>query len=100
MLTVKFLYGTRVITIFYLAKKKISYGKFLYYDSFSTIAWIFGIGAVGYFVGLGVAWVLKVVKGIQWAVTLLIAALALFYLIQKFISKELIQKEKKLEKFK
>jgi membrane protein DedA with SNARE-associated domain len=98
LVTVKFLYGTRVITIFYLAKEKISYKKFLLYDSISTIFWLFGMGFVGYLVGLGVNWILHVVKNIQLAITFMIVILALFYLVQKLINKGLFKEEKILEK--
>jgi membrane protein DedA with SNARE-associated domain len=98
LVTVKFLYGTRVITIFYLAKEKMNYKKFLYYDSISTIFWLFGMGFVGYLVGLGVSWILNVVKNVQVAITFILFALAIIYLFQKLINKTLFKKEKLLEK--
>lgn len=98
LVTVKFLYGTRVITIFYLSKKKMKYRKFLIYDSLSTIIWIFGMGFIGYLVGLGVGWLWHVVKSIQLAITFMLVIFALFYFIQKLINKELFVEEKKLER--
>jgi membrane protein DedA with SNARE-associated domain len=98
LLTVKFLYGTRIITIFYLAKEKMTYKKFLFYDTFSTIFWIFGMGFIGYLIGLGFSWILRVFKSVQLAITLLLFCFALIYIIQKFINFELFKDKKKIEK--
>ena len=83
---VKFLYGTRVITIIYLVKKKLKLRKFIEYNALALILWVFFMTAVGYLVGLGFAFVANVVKNIELAITLLIVLFILFNLLQRRIN--------------
>ena len=103
MLQIILITGTRKgigrnLAEYYLAKEKISYKKFLLYDSLSTVIWIFGMGFVGYLVGIGLKWIVHVVKDIQLATTFVIGILVLFYIIQKLVNKGLFKEEKILEK--
>jgi membrane protein DedA with SNARE-associated domain len=82
---VKYLYGTRVITIFYLVKEKISYRKFVYYDFISTLFWIIGIGFFGWLIGKGFV-LIKTFKDMQLAVTVLLLFFAVFYVFQREIN--------------
>jgi membrane protein DedA with SNARE-associated domain len=82
---VKYLYGTRVITILYLVKEKISYRKFIYYDFVSTFFWIIGVGFLGWLIGRGFV-LLKTFENMQLAVTALLLFFALFYIFQREIN--------------
>ncbi len=97
---VKYLYGTRVITILYLVKEKISYRKFLYYDFISTFFWIIGVGLLGFLIGKGFV-LLKTFENLQMAITALLLFFALFYIFQREINylienKLRISKKKKI----
>jgi len=83
---VKYLYGTRVITIFYLAKEKIGYKKFIYYDFISTLFWVLGIGLIGYLVGLGFVWIQTAFKNIQLTILAVIIIFLLFSWLQRTIN--------------
>jgi len=83
---VKYLYGTRVITIFYLAKEKIGYKKFIYYDFISTLFWVLGVGLIGYLVGLGFVWIQTAFKNIQLTILALIIIFILFGWLQRAIN--------------
>jgi membrane protein DedA with SNARE-associated domain len=93
---VKYLYGTRVITILYLAKEKIRYKQFLYYDLVSTFFWIIGVGFLGWLIGEGFV-LLKTFENMQIAFTALIVFFALFYTFQREIN-YLIEKKLKLRR--
>ena len=94
---VKFLYGTRVITTLYLAKKKIGFGKFLYYNCFATILWIIFMGGIGYLAAIGFDWVYKTVENVRIALTLLVVAFIVFNLGRIILNKWLDIKEESLE---
>ena len=94
---VKFLYGTRVITTLYLAKKKIGFGKFLYYNCFATILWIIFMGGIGYLAAIGFAWVYKTVENLQIALTILVVGFIIFNLAQKGFNRLLDVEEESLE---
>lgn len=93
---VKYLYGTRVITIIYLAKEHIGFKKFLKYDLLSSIFWIAGVGAVGVLAGMGFVWIETTFKNMQLAVTVLIIFFAAVKLIQQNINAK-IEKIRKSE---
>ena len=92
---VKYLYGARVITIFYLAEKKIGYKKFFIYNLLGTFLWVLGVGAIGYLTGIGLSFVLKAFKSLELTITLLILFFIVFHQIQKIINKK-IEKDKKI----
>ncbi len=87
---VKYLYGTRVITIIYLAKQKIGYKKFLFYDFISTFGWVIGMGFIGWLVGVGFI-VLRTAKNIQLGIAAVIIFFILLNLAQKKLNGKLEQ---------
>jgi membrane protein DedA with SNARE-associated domain len=93
---VKFLYGTRVIMIIYLAKQKIGYRKFFLYDLFATLFWVAGVGLVGYLIGLGFMMV-KTFKNLQFAVTAFVLFIAIYFILEKNLRAFV---ENKAEKYK
>jgi membrane protein DedA with SNARE-associated domain len=86
---VKMLYGTRVITIFYIAKEKIKFMKFMLANLIATLIWLAVIGGIGVLIGLGFTYILNVFKNIQIAITLLIVAVIIFDLLQKKLNKKI-----------
>jgi len=101
---VKFLYGTRVITIIYMAKEKLKFRKFAVYNIFATLLWIFGVGLVGYFVGLGYVWVKQIFQGVGILLTIIVIFFIAFYFLQREINVKLehirIKMLKKIKKAK
>lgn len=85
---VKYLYGTRVITIIYLAKERIGYKKFAYYDFISTFFWIIGVGFIGWLVGVGFM-AIKTFKNIQLAITVLVIFFLLLNLLQRWVNEKI-----------
>src|SRR3989344_7628269 len=54
LLFIKFLYGTRILTIIYLSIRKIHFGRFLIFNTVGTILWLFVMIGVGWLVGQGI----------------------------------------------
>lgn len=88
---VKFLYGTRVLTLIYFSHKKhkLNFLKFFYYNSIALVLWVAFMATVGYLVALGFNFVLNAVKSIELALTLLVVFFILLNIIQRQINKKL-----------
>ncbi len=89
LIVTKFLYGTRILTILYVGLKKLPFRKFLLYDGIATIFWIIAMSGIGYATGKGFQIVIQVFKNVQLGLTLLVVAIILFILLQKWINKKL-----------
>lgn len=85
----KFLYGTRVITVFYLAERKMKLLQFIKYNAVALILWVAAMGTIGYLVAKGFTFLVYTVKNVQLALTLLIIFFVLFSILQKKINKML-----------
>ena len=92
LLLAKYIYGTRILTIFYVSLKELAFGKFLVYSSISAVCWIIPICTIGWLAGKGFEMVLTIFKNVQLAVTFLVVLVVLFYVIQRVIKRWLIQK--------
>lgn len=86
---VKMLYGTRVITLFYIAKEKVPFKKFMISNLIATFVWLIVIGGFGILIGLGFGYVRNVLKSIQLAIILVIVLIIIFDLIQIKVNEEL-----------
>lgn len=88
---VKFLYGTRVITVLYLSHKKpkLNLSKFIAYNSIALLAWIAFMGTIGYLVAIGFSFIWHFFKSLELAVSVLIILFIIINFIQKLISKEI-----------
>jgi membrane protein DedA with SNARE-associated domain len=89
LLYIKFLYGTRVLTIMYLSLKKIPVRKFLLFDLLGTIIWLFTIMGLSWGVSLGIRAVTNEVRYIGYLLLLAVAIIIIFYLISQWIKKKL-----------
>ena len=86
----KFLYGTRIITAIYVGlNKRLKFGRFLLYDSISTIIWLTSMIAIGWLAGKGVEWIVHLYKSLGLALTILIGLVILFVLLEKKLNKKI-----------
>ena len=90
LLFTKFLYGTRLITIMYLSREKMTFLKFSFYNAIVTFIWTAVIVPLGWFAGKGVTIIIEVLKNVQLAIIALIIFAIGFYLIRVWINKRLI----------
>ena len=92
LLLAKYIYGTRILTIFYVSLKELAFGKFLIYSSVTTVLWIIPICTIGWLAGMGFDMVLTMFRNVQLALAFLLVLVVLFYVIQRVIKRWLIQK--------
>lgn len=81
LLFIKFLYGTRILTILYLAHRKMRLATFLLFDTIGTFIWLVAMLGIGWLAGRGVVNILPQAMQFEYAFTLLVAVGLLFKLI-------------------
>ena len=81
LLFIKFLYGTRILTILYLSMQRLRLGTFLLFDLIGTMLWLAVIVSLGYLVGRSVG-IEGVVTSVQKAEVALLLLLALFFVVR------------------
>jgi len=95
---VKPLYGTRIITILYLANKKIGVWRFMRCNALALMFWALYMGGLGYLVAKGFRFIFNTFKSIQLALSLLVLFFILFNIIQKQLNKKIEHLKKKRKK--
>lgn len=82
LLFIKFLYGTRILTILYMSVRKMSYGRFLLFNTIGTIFWLVTMVAIGWLAGKGITNFIPVVARVEY----LLLAVALLIIMYKAVS--------------
>ncbi|RMD67537.1 hypothetical protein D6817_01300 [Candidatus Pacearchaeota archaeon] len=85
----KFLYGTRVLTVFYLRSENIKSARFMAYDSVATLLWLSVLVPAAWLAGKGVSMVLESVKNVQFAIAVSLGVVIVFYFAGKHLIKAL-----------
>jgi membrane protein DedA with SNARE-associated domain len=94
LLLSKFIYGTRVVTIAYLAhSKKIGYAKFIEHDMISSGLWLVFLIPVGWLAGRGFWWVYNVMDSLRLAITFIVIAIVAFVIFEKWVKRRLLGNE-------
>ncbi len=92
LLFIKFLYGTRIITIFYLGSQKLPFRKFLIFNSLGTIIWLIVVVFIGWSLGQGTKFLSVDLNHIEIILSVLILVIIFFKFFSKWITKQIIQK--------
>ena len=92
LLFIKFLYGTRILTIVYLSARKIRPWKFIFFDTLGTIIWLVVMLTVGWLAGRGVSNIISVVDKTEYALLVLVVIIILYRVITVWTEKRLIKK--------
>lgn len=92
LLFIKFLYGTRILTIIYLSMRKVKFSLFLLFDTIGAIIWLFVILGIGWLAGKGIVNMLPLFKKIEYILLVLVIILILFKLGTTWISKKILKK--------
>ncbi len=82
LLFIKFLYGTRILTILYLSMREVRTRDFVGYDAAGTVVWLVVIVSIGWLVGKGVAGAGSTLARLEYT----LAAIAVAVLAVKGIS--------------
>ena len=94
LLITKFLYGTRLIMIFYLARKRLSFRAFLAYDAAVTGIWALVICSLGWWAGRGVSWAAQVFGDLSSVLGVMVIGFVALYALRIWLNKTLIETTK------
>ncbi|MEK7540432.1 MAG: VTT domain-containing protein [Patescibacteria group bacterium] len=92
MLFIKFLYGTRILTIIYLSSVKVRFWTFMLFDLIGTAVWLVVMVGVGWLAGKGLADVLPAVRSVEYLLTGIVALMILFKLLTTWLEKRIAKK--------
>lgn len=88
LLFMKFLYGTRILTILYLSHRKLGFGTFLFFDAIGTMVWLAVMLGIGWLAGRGITNLFPQAKQLQYAFTILVAAAIISKLVTLWIKSQ------------
>lgn len=91
LLFVKFLYGTRILTIFYLSWRKVSLATFILYDTIGTMLWLVAVLGIGVLAAKGVATIIPTFNTIQVALLVILIALGISRMITVWVKRKLLR---------
>ena len=88
LLVIKFLYGTRILTIIYLSFRKIKFWQFIIFDFLGTSFWLVVIMVIGWLAGKGYSHVIQVFHNIGYGFSALLLFFILYRIVNIWISKK------------
>lgn len=92
LLITKFLYGTRLITIFYLARKKMPFRVFFVYNVLVTALWSVVVCVLGWMAGQGVSWIATAFGNVTFALSVLIIVGIVLYGARIWLNKIIVER--------
>lgn len=93
LLITKFLYGTRIIMIFYLAKERLSFTRFSAYNAAVTGLWALVICSIGWFAGKGVTWIERAFSSVSLALGILLLFVIVLYGARIWLNRIIVEEE-------
>lgn len=91
LLITKFLYGTRIIMIFYLARERMTLARFTVYNAIVTGIWAVAVCATGWAAGRGVVWIARLFGDLSLALGLLLIVFLLLYGVRVWLNKRIVE---------
>ena len=91
LLFIKFLYGTRILTILYLSIREVRFFTFLLFNTVGTILWLLVIISVGWLVGRGATNITDVFYKVEYALTALVLLIVFFKIMTTWLSKKIVK---------
>lgn len=91
LLFIKFLYGTRILTILYLSIRKMRYSTFLLFNTIGTTIWLLVMITIGWSAGKGLAGAGPIFSRIEYIITALIVLIVLYRIITGWLSKKIVK---------
>lgn len=89
LLFIKFLYGTRVLTIMYLSARKVGLRTFTIFDSIGTVLWLIAVMAIGWLAGKSITNLAPVLDRVEFAALVLILCIIGFRMGTLWLSKKI-----------
>ncbi|KKT86899.1 MAG: hypothetical protein UW86_C0015G0003 [Microgenomates group bacterium GW2011_GWA1_Microgenomates_45_10] len=91
LLFIKFLYGTRILTILYLSIREVRFFTFLLFNTVGTILWLLVMISVGWLVGRGATNITDVFYKVEYALTALVLLIVFFKIMTTWLSKKIVK---------
>lgn len=91
LLFIKFLYGTRILTIIYLSIRKIGFWKFILFDTIGTFLWLIVMILIGWLAGVGVINLIPAFNSIGYILMVIFFVLILVRYMSIWLEKKVIK---------
>ena len=89
LLFIKFLYGTRILTIIYLSLRKVPLALFILFDTIGTIIWLAVMLTIGWLASQGLGNLFPILQKTEYALSLLVVIIIGYKLVTAWIAKQL-----------
>ncbi|MDO8563503.1 MAG: hypothetical protein Q7R87_00675 [Nanoarchaeota archaeon] len=88
----KFIFGARILTIFYIARREKSFKKFIFFDIIAGAIWFSIMMPIGWFVGKGFVQILHFGKDLEKIIVFLFLFWLVYYIINKTFKRTVVKK--------
>lgn len=92
LLFIKFLYGTRILTIIYLSSRKLNFLLFLFFDAIGTVLWLIVMIVIGWGISHGTYQWSPTLQRTEYVLSFLALALIGTHFLIVWISKKIPKK--------
>jgi len=89
LLFIKFLYGTRILTILYLAVRKVTFAKFFVFGFFGTLIWLGVLLPIGWSAGKGLGNFVEIIDNIGYVFLAILALIIIYRAISIWMEKRI-----------
>lgn len=91
LLFIKFLYGTRILTIIYLSIKRISFIRFLIFNTLGTLIWLPVIIGIGWFAGKGLINLIPLFNRIEYILVTLVLLIVIVKMVTIWLTEKIVK---------
>lgn len=91
LIFIKFLYGSRIAMILYVAARGLSFGTFSIYNSIGIFIWLAIFFPIGYLAGMGIASNFPILNAIEAGVIVLVASFVIMRLLTLWLTRKVTE---------
>lgn len=92
LVVIKFLYGTRILTIVYLSSIRVRFSTFLMFDILGTGLWLVVMLGVGWLAGQGIANLIPAVQNVEYVLTGVVAVAIVYQVVSTWLERYIDKK--------
>lgn len=92
MIVSKYVYGIRLLVIFYMSARGMNLRKFLPYNLLATSIWAMIMLPAGWLVGRGISWVFNAANDIKKIITIAVIIFLAYYIIERLVAHFIVRK--------
>lgn len=89
----KFIFGARILTVYYVTKKNYRFKKFLSFDIVAILFWFVIMVPLGWMAGRGFVRLLTFIRGLEKVIAIVFIIAFIYYFINKYFKRFLGKKE-------